>query len=221
MKKNVLAVFAIAALSLTACKKESSVETGDAVETTTPSTEAVKYTAQAADSKIEWEGGKVSGGKHMGTINLTDGEVFVKDGKVTNGKFVIDMNSINVTDLTDDEEKAGLEGHLKGATDENADHFFNTKKYPNGTFEITNVTEENGKQMVEGNLTLKEVSHSIKFPATIAVTDNDVTVVSDAFNIDRTKWGVNFNSGSVVKDLAGDKVIKDEITIKLSVKATK
>jgi len=221
MKKNVFAVFALAALSFTACKKENSVETGNAIEATAPSTDAVKYTAQAADSKIEWEGGKVSGGKHNGTISFTNGDVFVKDGKVTNGTFTIDMNSITVADLTDAEEKAGLEGHLKGATDDNADHFFNTKKYPTGTFEITSVTEENGKQVVEGNLTLKDVKQSIKFPATIAVTDNDVTIVSDAFNIDRTKWGVNFNSGSIAKDLAGDKIIKDEISIKLSVKATK
>ena len=222
MKKNVLALVAFAALSLTACKKENTtVETTDAVETTTQTADAVTYNAVAADSKIDWVGGKVSGDQHTGTIALKEGQVFVTNNAVTGGKFTIDMNSIVVTDITDAEMKAGLEGHLKGATAENADHFFNVSKFPTAAFEITKVSEENGKQMVEGNLTIKEATHAIKFPATVTVTDADVTIASDEFEIDRTKWAVNYNSGSVVKDLAGDKVINDNIKLKLAVKATK
>ena len=222
MKKNVLALVAFAALSLTACKKENTtVETTDAVETTTQTADAVTYNAVAADSKIDWVGGKVSGDQHTGTITLKEGQVFVTNNAVTGGKFTIDMNSIVVTDITDAEMKAGLEGHLKGATAENADHFFNVSKFPTAAFEITKVSEENGKQMVEGNLTIKEATHAIKFPATVTVTDADVTIASDEFEIDRTKWAVNYNSGSVVKDLAGDKVINDNIKLKLAVKATK
>lgn len=221
MKKNVFAVIALAALSFTACKKENTtVETTDATEVTT-TTEGTKYNVSVADSKIDWTGGKVSGDNHTGTILLSEGEVSVNEGKLVNGKFVIDINSIVVTDITDAEMKAGLEGHLKGATAENADHFFNAAKFPTGTFELTGVTEENGKQIIAGNLTLKEVSHAIKFPATVTVTDADVTISSEEFEIDRTKWGVNYNSGTLVKDLAGDKIINDNIKLKFSVKATK
>lgn len=222
MKKNVLALVAFAALSLTACKKENTtVETTDAVETTAQSADAVTYNVATTDSKIDWVGSKVSGDQHTGTIALKEGQVFVTNNVVSGGKFTIDMNSIVVTDLTDAEMKAGLEGHLKGATAENADHFFNVSKYPTATFEISSVTEENGKQMIEGNLTIKEATHAIKFPATVAVTDADVTISSDEFEIDRTKWNVNYNSGSVVKDLAGDKIINDNIKLKFALKATK
>ena len=221
MKKNVFALVALAALSLTACKKENTTAETDTVGTTTETANAVTYNANVAESKIDWIGGKVSGDQHTGTIALKDGQVFVTNNAVTGGKFTIDMNSIVVTDITDAEMKAGLEGHLKGATTENADHFFNVSKFPTASFEITKVTEENGKQMVEGNLTIKEATHGIKFPATITVTDADVTVTSDEFEIDRTKFAVNYNSGSVVKDLAGDKVINDNIKLKISVKATK
>lgn len=221
MKKNVFALVALAALSLTACKKENATAETDAVETTTQTADAVTYNAVVAESKIDWVGGKVSGDQHTGTIAIKDGQVFVTNNAVTGGKFTIDMNSIVVTDITDAEMNAGLTGHLKGATAENADHFFNVSKFPTASFEITKVTEENGKQMVEGNLTIKETTHGIKFPAAVTVTDADVTVASEEFEIDRTKWAVNYNSGSIAKDLAGDKVINDNIKLKISVKATK
>jgi polyisoprenoid-binding protein YceI len=220
MKKNVLAVIALAALSFTACKKNETAVTGEQQEVTAPSAEATTYNVDAANSLINWEGGKVTGDKHLGTIAVKAGTISVAEGKVTNGTFEIDMNSINVTDITDAEKKAMLEGHLKGATAENADHFFNVSKYPTAKFEITSVTEENGVAMVEGNLTIKEVTKSIKFPATITVADADVTLAAEEFTINRTDFGVNFNSGKFAQDL-GDNVINDDIKIKLSVKAVK
>ena len=220
MKKNVLAVIALAALSFTACKKNETAVTGDQQEVTAPSAEATTYNVDATNSLINWEGGKVTGDKHLGTITVKAGTISVAEGKVTNGTFEIDMNSINVTDITDAEKKAMLEGHLKGATAENADHFFNVSKYPTAKFEITSVTEENGVAMVEGNLTIKEVTKSIKFPATITVADADVTLATEEFTINRTDFGVNFNSGKFAQDL-GDNVINDDIKIKLSVKAVK
>lgn len=222
MKKNVFAVIALAALSFTACKKENTtVETTTPTEVTPGSTEGTKYNVATDKSKIDWTGGKVSGDKHTGTLALKEGSVAVKDNKVVGGNFVIDMNSITVTDITDADKKAMLEGHLKGTSADNSDHFFNTGKFPVGTFVLTSVTDENGTQMVEGNLTLKDVTNSVKFPATVTVTDTDVTIVTENFEIDRTKWGVNFNSGSVVQDLAGDKIINDNIILKLNVAATK
>lgn len=220
MKKNVLAVIALAALSFTACKKNETTTTTEGVEVNAPSTEAVTYTVDAQNSLINWEGGKVTGDKHLGTIALKEGQVSVADGKVTNGKFVIDMNSINVTDITDAEKKAMLEGHLKGATAENSDHFFNVSKFPTATFEIASITEESGIQMVEGNLTIKETTKGIKFPAKVLVNDTDVTFETEEFTFDRTEFGVNFNSGKFVQDL-GDNAINDEIKIKLTVKALK
>lgn len=220
MKKNVLAVIALAALSFTSCKKNETAVTGDQQEVTAPAAEATTFNVDAANSLINWEGGKVTGDKHMGTISLQSGTFAVVEGKVTNGSFVIDMNSIAVTDITDAEKKAMLEGHLKGATAENADHFFNTTKFPTSKFEITSVTEENGVTMVEGNMTIKEVTKSIKFPAKIDVTETDVTLATDEFTINRTDFGVNFNSGKFAQDL-GDNVINDDIKIKLTVKGLK
>src|SRR5690554_7050439 len=86
MKKNVLAIVALAALSLTACKKENAaVETNETAETTEQTTDAVSFKIDAGASKIDWIGSKLSGSQHTGTIALQGGEVFVTDNALTGG----------------------------------------------------------------------------------------------------------------------------------------
>lgn len=204
------------------CKKDNTenAETTEATEAAEASAEAVKYTVNTTESTIDWTGSKPTG-KHTGTINLAEGEFSVKNDSIESGKFVIDMNSITVTDLEAGNGKEDLEAHLKGlGKEDTADHFFNVKKYPNGTFEITGITKEEGKTMVEGNLTLKETTKNIKFPATITVTPEAVTLVSENFKINRTLWNVNYSSKSIFDNL-GDKYVDDEIELKVNVKATK
>lgn len=223
MKKNAITLFALAALSLTACKNDpkSTVETTDTIENVETSKDATPFAVATADSKVEWTGGKLTGGKHNGTIAISNGEINVKDGKIESGKIVFDMKSITVEDLKSGDGKEDLEAHLKGTGKEEAtDHFFNVNKYPQGTFELTSVTEENGKSIISGNLTLKDITKAIKFPAMITVSDNEVMIHADEFAINRTDWKINFNSNSVFDNL-GDKAINDEILIKLHVKATK
>ena len=99
-----------------------------------------------------------------------------------------------------------------------ADHFFNTTKYPTGTFEITGLTTKGSKTMIEGNLTLKEITKNIKFPATVTVTDNLVLIDRETFKINRTLWNVNYNSKNVFENLGND-YIDDDIELKVSVKA--
>ena len=224
MNKKGISTLIFATFAFISCQKEGKTVETDQIpveKSTSNSINGEKYTVQPSESSIHWEGGKVTGDHHSGTIRLQQGEIFVDEGKITIAKFVIDMNTIEVTDIQDVNEKAGLEGHLKGTVAEKEDHFFNTTQYPRSEFEITNITEEKGKQMIEGTLRLKGNSHQILFPASVTITPTEVRIVSDPFEIDRTKWGVNYNSGSVMKDLAAEKVIKDNIKIELQIKATK
>ncbi len=220
MKNRILTFFMAATLGLTvSCKNDKTSEAGEAAEVQEASAEAVTYNVDAANSKIEWSGSKPTG-KHTGTIAISDGTVAVKGDQLESGKFVIDMNSIVVTDLTG-EEKQGLEAHLKGTGKPGAeDEFFNVKKYPTGNFELTKAVTENGKTNVEGNLTLKGVTKNVKFPATVAVNGDTVTITSETFAINRTEWNVNYGSKSVFDNL-GDKFINDEIELKVSVTAKK
>src|SRR5690606_9287057 len=139
------------------CKKSENA--ADASEVATESAEAVKFTVDTAASVIEWKGSKVMGGTHNGTLMFSSGEVSAKEGVVEAGSSVMDMNSITVLDRVDDaEKKRWLEGHLKGAGEDNADHFFNVGEFPEAEFEITSVSEGNS----EGNLTIKRITKNVK-----------------------------------------------------------
>jgi len=216
MKKIVLSLVVVAGLifSVTSCKKTTeTTESGEVAET---STEAIAYKVDVENSTIEWKAGTVIPGKsHFGTISLSSGEVSVKDGILEAGNFVLDMPSISVSDLDEENGKSYLEAHLRGTNEDSADDFFNTTQFPEGKFEITAVTNEG----LDGNLTLKGITKNIKVPAKIMVNDSETTIESEPFFIDRTLWNVNFRNQSML-DVATDKVIKNDVEIKLSIKAT-
>lgn len=219
MKKSIFSLFVLASMStFVSCKDDASTKTGEAVETTAPSAEVQKYKLDLENSVVEWTGSKPTG-KHTGTIAFMDGEALVNGEKLEGGTFTFDMNSITVTDLKAGDGKEDLEMHLKG-TGEKAkeDHFFNVTKYPKGSFEVTSVTEENGKSMITGNLVLKEISKSITVPAMISNDGAVMTVTSEPFKINRTEWNVNYASKSVFDDLK-DKYVDDtiELTVKLKI----
>ena len=219
MKKIILCLVVLTTLSLTSCKNDK-VETTEPVEDAAIAAEtAITYKVDASKSTIEWVGSKPAG-KHNGTIVLSNGELSLNNGKVESGKFNIDMNSITVLDLKAGDGKEDLEGHLKGlGKEEDADHFFNTKKFPEGTFEITSVATVDAVTTVSGNLTLKGITKPVSFPAMILVDGNTVTLNSETFKIDRTHWNVNYASKSVFDNLK-DKFVNDEIELKVSISAT-
>lgn len=223
MKNRIASLLILSVLTLTvSCKNDKNIEaeTTEAGKVKDISTEATPYIVDAAVSKIEWTGSKPTG-KHNGTIRVSDGALFFHDTTLESGKFTIDMNSITVTDLKAGDGKEDLEAHLKGTgKDESADEFFNVKKFPVATFEITNAVTENGKTSVEGNLTMKGITKNVKFAAKVTLNENGVTLESDVFSINRTLWNVNYGSKSVFDNL-GNKFVNDDIELKVSVTAKK
>jgi len=173
-------------------------------------------TVDVNSSKVEWLGKKVTG-QHHGTIKLAKGEFTVDNGKVTGGKFEIDMNSIVNEDLTSAEDNAKLIGHLK------SDDFFGAAKYPTAKFEISKVdalndpNKPNANSTVTGNLTIKDITKSITFPAEIKIDGNVLNAKAD-FDIDRTDFNIKYGSGKFFENL-GDKVINDNFNLKLTLMA--
>lgn len=190
------------------------VEAEGAKETAVTTSKAQVYSVDTGASAINWTGTK-PGGQHTGTIGLSSGNIAVVDGNITAGEFTIDMSSITNTDMAAGEGKEKLEGHLKTGD------FFETEKYPTGKFEVTSVNPttdvEDATHTIEGNLTMKGTTKSVKVPANVAMADGKITAVTPAFTINRTEWGITFKSGVI--GTVKDKSINDEIGLVINLVA--
>lgn len=217
MKKNVLNLFTVIALTIAVvgCKKKADeAKTTEAADVSTAMENSVKYIANADESTIEWKGFKPTG-THNGIIKIENGVLTLNDGKIESGTFLIDMKSIVNLDMPADNEMNGkLVGHLKSAD------FFDVEKYPSAAFEVTGFEEKDGKMMLSGNLKLKEKKNNVTFPVSVSTEGDQVTLTSETFTIDRSKWDVKYGSKSFFDDL-GDKFINDDIELKITLKAKK
>lgn len=167
------------------------------------------YTVDVTKSEITWEGKKFAG-SHNGTVNLTLGTLGFTGKKLTEGGFVA-----NMTTIKDADKNAGLEKHLK------ADDFFGVEKFPAANFVIKKVAGNGPAVNITGDLTIKGVTQSITFPATVVWNaDKTVTATADKIVIDRTRFGIQFKSKSVFSNI-GDNFIYDEFTIGVKLVAKK
>ena len=208
--KKIALLSAVAAIVLASCAgnpEGKKAETKDSVETTSEVVGA-ELKVDTAQSTVVWTGSKVTG-NHTGTVKLTSGALAVDAGKITGGNFVLDLNTINSTDL-EGEYKGKLDGHLKDAD------FFDVAKFPEAKFEITAVeagaTATDAK--ISGNLTIKGVSKNISFDAKVLELTDAAAKVSADFNILRADWGVNYEGKK-------DDLISKEINFKVNLVATK
>ena len=189
--------------------------------TVTDAKDAVKATAEAtayqlaANSHVTWIGSAPTK-SHNGTIGITDGHIEVEGEKIT-GSFDIDMNAIDVLDLTDETGKGKLIGHLKN------DDFFDVANHPTAKFEITGVapyspaagedqTVAGINHKISGNLTLRGTTKGIEFPAKVEITEGKVNAEAQ-FVIDRTLWNVSYNSEASITEQLKDKVIHDKVSV--------
>lgn len=220
MKKNIIFFGAILiALTFAACGSGGvKTESTDAKNVENAEYDKV-YQVAVDGSLIDWEGYKPTG-KHHGTINISSGELMVKDGNLVGGEFVIDMKSIVNIDLEDAEYNAKLVGHLKSAD------FFEVETYPTAKFVISevkaadsiqiNLEKAKGKVVpthtITGNLTIKSITKSISFNSMVSVNGDNFEARTNQFFIDRNEWAVKYGSRKFFDDLK-DKFINDEMGI--------
>jgi len=162
------------------------------------------------NSIIKWIGYKVTG-QHEGTITLRSGELSFDDtSNLIGGKFVMDMTTINTTDL-EGGSKERLDNHLKN------DDFFSVKKYNNAELVFKKVSKlKNDSKIVvyliDADLTIKGITNPITFK--INISDN--SAYAD-LKIDRTKFEIKYGSSSFFDGLK-DRAIYDEFDLKVNLK---
>ncbi|PJJ59204.1 YceI family protein [Hymenobacter chitinivorans] len=207
--------FALSALFIASIMAAPAVAKDPSAPKAATSTKAgTVYKVQPQLSTLGWVGKKVTG-QHSGTIQFKSGDVEVKGAQITGGTFVIDMNSLKVTDITDADTNGKLMGHLR------SDDFFSIDKNATSTFKITKITPIKGaaadanNATVTGNLTIKGITKPISFPAKIGVK-NGVAAASGTATIDRTQFDIKYGSKSFFESI-GDKAIDNDFTLSFNV----
>ncbi len=160
-----------------------------------------QYTISAEGSTVGFVGSKVTG-SHEGGFKTVSGTITVVGADVTTGS--VDVN-IDTTSLWSDAED--LTAHLKSPD------FFEVETYPTAKFTSTAIAAgTDGSHTVTGNLELHGVTKQISFPATITVGEAEVTAKAE-FSIKRFDFGIVYAGKA-------DNLIRDEVLIKLDLKAT-
>lgn len=219
MHKTVRLLFFMAlAVACQQAPKADKAEVTDAQAVKQPMGNGQSHQLDTAASMVYWIGTKPTG-EHKGTFRLIKGELHVKDSMLTGGQFVIDVNSLSNIDLAPQPDmRKKLEEELRGA------NFFDAGQYPEARFEITEVQEyhpaasdkgvllKDATHMIKGNLTIKDVSKNISFPAKIVLQKGKVMAAAN-FNIDRTQWGMTYRADKSLQD----KLINSIVNIRFEI----
>lgn len=211
-----------AMITLSACTGSS-----DNASTTTAqeasATTGKEFLADTTASLVTWRATHKGGfAPRYGTLKVSDGNIAVDNGNITGGDFTVSVNSlwVDTTSVTEKDKKASdLQNHLKSPD------FFDASKYPSAKFVITGVTPydsakskslvEGATHLVSGNLTIKDSTLNVTFPAKISVNDNDVDIEAK-FSVDRTSWGLRYGA----EGDPADWMVSKDFELGFNVKAT-
>jgi len=172
------------------------------------------YQADLDKSVIAWTGRNPNGG-HFGTVRLADGRIDVAEGSVT-GDFTIDMRSIANVDLAGHELQPVLIAHL------HSDDFFFTELFPRAKFSLRGLKPAEAPYLgtpnytVLGNLELRGIRADLTFPATVCPTQEGGLSAEAHFDIDRTRWQVNYGSARFFQHL-GKHLVFDLISLQVRI----
>jgi polyisoprenoid-binding protein YceI len=218
-KIMILSGLVAAAISLSSCNDNAPKGDDATIQEKQQTAEAqgTQFSIDTAVSRVRFVGNGV-GKNHPGIFKLNSGNVAVANNQVTGGSFVINIKSMEL------EEKGGmfdekLRPHLMSGD------FFDADKFGTAKFDITSVSpyERNDKDTsivdganftVSGNLTLKDVTKNVSFPARIDLDGNTLKAKAD-FDIDRTQWQMNYGNDKTLKD----KFISEKVNIELDIQA--
>jgi len=221
MKSNykLLAVIALTtSLLVASCSINPKGDTAIVNEATqVDSSTGTEISIDTATSKIGFIGYGV-GKEHPGYFKISSGNVTVNGGKIEGGNFVIDTKSLSLSQQ-ETMFQTKLKGHLLSGD------FFDAGKFPTAKFEITSVepfiaSETDSSVIsganfkVSGNLTLKEVTKNVSFPAKINVNGNAISAVAN-FNINRNVWSMKYGNDKSLKNA----FISEKVNITFDIKS--
>ena len=158
------------------------------------------YVVIPESSRLEWTGkAAFSAYKLSGTLEVKEGSIIVSEaGVISQGSIIIDMTSL-------DAEMGDLKKHLRSKD------FFHVKKYPEAKFELTEYIES--EKCYEGLLSIKDYTKPYNAVLETEVL-TDRVILSGTITINRTDYGITFNSPSYFEKLK-DQAIADDFKLEL------
>ena len=148
-----------------------------------------EYQIDKTKSVVRWIG-RTPVKFHDGTINIQEGNFSVDDNGILNGNIIIDMESINCTDLSGGGKKS-VEEHLMN------DDFFSVNKFKTSKINISSeMKPNNGLIDFKGNLEIKNISNPISFKSSINKTPEGKYTASSKLTFDRSMYNVKYKSKS-------------------------
>lgn len=224
MKK--LSALALSVFLFAASCKESKTDTASvATEQAVAENTGDTFTVNTDSSTVNWKAYHKGGLNPRFGITKTTGTLSVENGNLTSGSLVSDINTLTTSPdavdptMNDGKTSADLDGHLKSVD------FFDVAKYPNVKFDITKVEDlaagteskvEGANKTISGNLTIKDKTVNVTFPAKVEVTGNTVNLTSK-FTINRQDWGLAYGTEGDPKDW----MISQEVDLELNIVAAK
>lgn len=175
------------------------------------------FKVDAAASTFKWHATKVTG-EHFGVVKYNNGTVKFNGSSLNGSEIVMDMTSIDATDLTG-EYHDKLVGHLK------SEDFFSVEKNKTSILKVKSSTPIKGAAAGTNNydivadMIIKGISNEVKFPAIVVATKGQVVINAD-FDINRTLYDIKYGSKTFF-DGIGDKAISDNFNVKVRVVANK
>jgi polyisoprenoid-binding protein YceI len=179
-------------------------DSGTTAATSTTSTTTVPTAAGQTfkftpDSKITFKASKVTK-THEGGFGKFTGEIRTDGQNVQSSSINVQIETASV--FTDAER---LTGHLK------TPDFFDVAKFPQATFQSTQITKAADGYLVTGNFTLHGVTKSITFPAKIELSPTQAAAQAE-FVINRADFNIVYPGKP-------DDLIRNEVVMKLDIKA--
>jgi polyisoprenoid-binding protein YceI len=175
------------------------------------------FMVDTSSSTIRFTGYGV-GKQHPGKFKVSSGTVAIKGNDITGGEFTIRIKSMEMEEKGDI-YRDKLRPHLLSGD------FFDADNFQTAKFEITKVEPYKADDKdtsiikganfnISGNLTIKDVTKNITFPAHVDLDASTLKAKAD-FDIDRTQWKINYGSDKTL----GDKFISEKVNIELDVQA--
>jgi polyisoprenoid-binding protein YceI len=209
-------LLAVGLCALTGCAKDPSKEapsaTVGAVKEGPSKQEGSNTTSSQSvslDGRVGFVGSKVTA-SHDGLF---------KDwkGTATLGKTLEDSSvsfTVQVASVVSDPDDRGafsakLDGHLKSG------EFFDVANHPTAGFTSTQIAKSGtagGSHSITGDLTIRGVTRSVTFPATLEKTKTSLKAKAQ-FTINRKDWGIMYAG-------MADDLIRDGVVLKLDLQGT-